>query len=61
MRLEIYFVIVRGGNDHFHPLTEQGPEARPRLHYRIPVPGLLVPAPVERAEIVDHARLRRRT
>ena len=30
----------------------------PRLHHRVPVLGLLVPAPVERAEIVDHAQVR---
>ena len=53
--LEIHLVIVPGWNDHLHPLAEQRPEAGPRLHHRIPILGLLVPAPVERAEIVDHA------
>ena len=50
--LEIDLVVVRWRDDHFHPLAEQRPEAGARLHHRVPVLGLLVSAPVERAEIV---------
>ena len=58
--LEIDLVVMAGRDDHFHPLAEQRAEAGPRLHHRVPVLGLLVPAPVERAEIVDHAQVRGR-
>src|SRR5947209_8203947 len=51
---------MAGWDDHLHPLGEQWPEAWSRLHNRIPVLGLLMAAPVERTEIVDHAQMRRR-
>ena len=57
-RLEVDLVVVAGRDDDLHPLGEQRPKARPRLHHRVPVLGLLVPAPVERAEIIDHAEMR---
>ena len=53
--LEIDLVVMRRGIDHFHPFAEQGAEAGARLHHRVPILGLLVPAPIERAKIVDHA------
>ena len=48
------------GDDHFHPLAQQRAKAGARFHHRIPVLGLLVPAPVERAEIIDDRQMRRR-
>src|SRR5687767_4618739 len=56
--LEIDLVVMRGRDDHFHPLAEQRAEAGPRLHDRVPVLGLLVAAPVERAEVIDHRQMR---
>ena len=59
MELVFDLVVVAGRHDHLHPLTEQRPEARPRLHDRVPILGLLVPPPVESAEIIDDAEVRR--
>src|SRR6476661_1537569 len=56
-RLKIDLVVVPGRNDHLHPLAEQRPEAGPRFHHRVPVLRLLVPAPIERAEIIDHRQV----
>ena len=55
---EIDLVVMLGRDDHFHPLPEQWTEARPRLHDGVPILRLLVPAPVECTEIVDHAEVR---
>ena len=49
---------MAGRDDHLHPLGQQRAEAGPRLHHRVPVFRLLVPAPVERAEIVNDAEMR---
>ena len=56
-RLEIHLVVVPGRHDDLHPLGQQRAEARPRLHYRIPVLGLLMPAPIERPEIIDYRQM----
>src|SRR3546814_14338215 len=49
---------MRGGSDHLHALAKEGAEARPRLHHRIPIGGLLVSAPVDAAEIVGAREMR---
>src|SRR3546814_5680985 len=55
---EIHLVVMRGGRDHLHALAKEGAEARPRLHHRIPIGGLLVSAPVDAAEIVGDREMR---
>src|SRR4051794_22131838 len=58
-RSKVHFVVMARRDDHLHPFGKKRPEAGPRFHYRVPVLGLLVAAPIESAEIIDDAQMRR--
>ncbi|PAV69805.1 hypothetical protein WR25_10464 [Diploscapter pachys] len=55
---EVDIVVMRRRADQFHPLGQQRAEAGAALEAAIPARGLIMPLPVDAAEIVRHRDLR---